>query len=771
MPESFVATESHSLSPNAAHVRITYFDVTTRYFLVATILWGFLTCLLGILTGLLLSWPALFSRLRDDLLPYLTFARLNTLQTNAATFAFGANAVFTGIYYSVQRLCKTRLWSAGLSIVHFIAWQTILILMMGFLMMGYTRGSLISGVPWPLEIAFVLVWLFVFGLNIFMTIIRRRERYLFVSLWFYLASIIAVGIFAAVNWIVFPRGWWQSSRVFTGVQDAWLQNWYKHGIDSFLLTIPFLGLVYYFLPKAAGRPLYSYKLSIIHFWSMIVLLACASSRQLHFTPIPEWASTLGMLCGLAMWMPSWAGVVNGLGTLSGNWNALKKDPALRFMVVGLLIYAYTSLERSILSIKSIDALTHYSDWMIAHSHAVEMGWQAFMTFGMIYWLLPRLVRIADINIRFGHFHFWIATVGLILIVVPEYLSGFAQSRKWRELSELGRLQFSFMEALQSASSFWSIRVAGNCIYAFGIMVLAANVLLALRFKPMLNEVNVGSSESESQLTSESRSFVSKLLGKPVLAIASKLDQLTMLHWHRDLERQPIWFAICISFIFGLLTILQLFPLLAFKGYSTIATIEPYTPLELVGRDIYIAQGCQNCHSQMIRPIVHEAQRYGAISQAGEFIFDRPAQWGDRRIGPDLAREGGGKQSSLWHWKHFENASVMTPETVMPVYKHLLSQKLPFEDIGKRVQAEQIVGAPYDLNVQEGETIDSKFAVVARKQAEMIAADIIGQGGPVIYRKNLIKDTSAIALIAYIQRLGTDLTRLTPSPAAAVSPSK
>ncbi|MCY2986072.1 MAG: cbb3-type cytochrome c oxidase subunit I [Planctomycetota bacterium] len=747
--------------------RIAYRDSVVRLFLIATVGWGVLSISLSLVANLLLSKPSLFENLRTDLQPYFTFARFNALQLNLTLFAFAANAVFVGVYYSLQRLCKVPLWSGALAFMHFIVWQVLAVALAIALMQGHTQGRAILGVAWPIEIGFAIAWILFFGLNIVMTILNRRERYLYVSLWFYMASVLTVGLLLVCNCIEVPIGDWKRVSLFAGVQDAIRQSWFTNGIASFLVTIPFLGFVYYFVPKAVDRPLFSYKLSIVHFWSIVLLTICCGSRQLHYTPIPEWSSTLGMLCGIILWMPCWAGVVNGLCTLTGSWQKVKELYALRFMIVGLVIYGFTSLESSLLSVKGLEAIVHYTDWEIAHSQAVQLGWIGFMTFGMIYWLLPRLYAMRDALSGLSQLHFWLAAVGLLLIVVPGYLGGAVQAQKWSQLSELGRLQYSFIESLEAVLPFWWVRVFGFAVYLLGLFTLGINVLSALILGASGNETNALPGLSRGNDDLESPAISSTLVGKPVLELALKIDLWSKLEWHRKLERQPVRFLLLIGSSICLLSFMQLFPILALKSpVREIASVQPYTPLELVGRDIYISQGCQNCHSQTVRPLVHESQMYGAVSEGGEFAYDRPVQWGNRRIGPDLARKGGGVQSSFWHWRHLENPPVMTPKTVMPAFSFLHESKLKFSDLGKKIAVLSELGTPYDMRLEDGQSLESKFEDQAKKQAEVIASEIIGQGGPVAHKGTLIKDTSAIALIAYIQRLGTDLSRpvvATPVP--------
>jgi cytochrome c oxidase cbb3-type subunit I/II len=739
--------------------RVTYHDTVVRLFLIATVGWGIVSISLSLIANLLLSRPSLFENLRADLHPYVTFAKFNALQLNLTLFAFGANSVFAGIYYSLQRLSKVPLWSGAMSWMHFIAWQSLLVFFAIALIQGDTQGRTILGISWPIDIGFAIVWNLLFGPNLVMTILNRRERYLYVSVWFYLASFITVGLLLICNCVDVPIGEWKRVSLFAGVQDAIRQSWFTNGLVSFLVTIPFLGFVYYFVPKSVDRPLFSYKLSIVHFWSIVLLTICCGSRQLHYTPIPEWASTLGMICGIILWMPCWAGLVNGLFTVAGSWQKVKELNALRFMIVGLVIYGWTSMESSLLSFKGLEAIVHYTDWEIAHAQAEQLGWIGFMTFGMIYWLLPRLYSMRVANSGSSGLHFWLASVGLVLIVVPGYLAGAIQSQKWSQMSELGRLQYSFIESLEAVLPFWWMRVFGFVVYLMGLGTLCACVFSALTNGASRNEINLLPALSKGNDDLETPVKSSNLVGKPVLEMALKIDQWSTLEWHRKLERQPVRFLALIGTSICGLSCMQLLPILALESsVPRIESVQPYTPLELIGREIYVSQGCHNCHSQTVRPLVHESQMYGAISEGGEFAYDRPVQWGNRRIGPDLARKGGGVQSSLWHWRHLENPPVMTPKTVMPAFQFLHESKLSFDDLGKKIAVLSKLGTPYDMSSEDGQSLESKFADQAKKQAEVIAAEIIGQGGPVAYKGTLIKDTSVIALIAYIQRLGTDISR-------------
>ncbi|HRJ50986.1 MAG TPA: cbb3-type cytochrome c oxidase subunit I, partial [Phycisphaerales bacterium] len=362
-----------------------YDDDIVRKFLVATIVWGMVAFLAGLLIAFQLALPRL-----NFGVEYLGFGRLRPLHTNAAIFAFAGNAIFTAVYYSTQRLCKARMFSDTLSRLHFWGWQLIIVGAALTLPLGITSGKEYAELEWPIDLMIAVVWLGFFGTNFLMTLLRRRERHMYVALWFYIASIVTVTVLHVFNSLALPVGLFKSYSVYAGVQDAFMQWWYGHNAVAFFLTTPFLGLMYYFLPKAAGRPVFSYRLSIVHFWSLVFLYIWAGPHHLHYTALPGWASSLGMVFSVMLWMPSWGGGINGLLTLRGAWHKLRDDPVLKFFVAGVTFYMMSTFEGPMLSVKSVNALSHYTDWTIAHVHAGALGWNGLMTFGMIYWLLPRL---------------------------------------------------------------------------------------------------------------------------------------------------------------------------------------------------------------------------------------------------------------------------------------------------------------------------------------------------------------------------------------------
>jgi cytochrome c oxidase cbb3-type subunit I/II len=732
-----------------------YDDQISRMFVIATIVWGAVATLAGLIVAILLVKPSLTNGM-----PWFSFARLRPLHTNAAIFAFAGNAIFAAIYYSTQRLCKARMWSDLLSRMHFWGWQAIIVAAAITLPLGITQSKEYAELEWPIDIAIAVIWLFVFGGNFLMTLIHRRERHMYVALWFYIATIVTVALLHVFNNLVVPTSLFKSYSVYAGVQDAFMQWWYGHNAVAFFLTTPFLGLMYYFLPKAAERPVFSYRLSIIHFWSLVFIYIWAGPHHLHYTALPQWANTLGMLFSLMLWMPSWGGMINGLLTLRGAWHKVAVDPILKFYVVGVTFYGMSTFEGPMLSVRAINALSHYTDWTIAHVHSGALGWNGFMAFGMLYWLMPRLFQTKIWSPRLVDMHFYIGTIGILFYIIPIYAAGLMQGLMWRAMDESGNLANpDFVEMIQEIVWLWWFRVLGGLLYVSGVLMLAVNALMTWMTRPSTYEVPVFSAP---RLTKEYVGPVevqsSPLANAPVLDVAKKFDVWARLGWHRSWERLPVKFTVLTTLAVVVATLFEVIPTFLIRtNVPTIATVQPYTPLELAGRHIYVSEGCYNCHSQMIRPFVAETKRYGEYSKPGEFVYDRPFQWGSRRIGPDLAREGG-KQSSFWHWTHFENPHNVSPGSVMPSYNHLLVDDLKYDAIAPHVRAAAFLGAPYsdaDLN-------DTK--TVALKQGEKIAAEIVQQGGP-----TMTHEKQAIALIAYLQRLGTDAFR-TEEPKTEAAPA-
>jgi cytochrome c oxidase cbb3-type subunit I/II len=749
------SSATHSTASAGPMETFKYDDQIVRLFATATVVWALVATLAGLIVALLLVLPSITGGLVIS--EYLTFGRLRPLHTNAAIFAFAGNAVFAAVYYSTQRLCKCRMWSDLLGRLHFWGWQAIIVAAAITLPAGITQSKEYAELEWPIDLAIAVVWLGFFGTNFFLTLLNRRERHLYVALWFYIATVVTVTVLHVFNNLVVPIGLWKSYSVYAGVQDAFMQWWYGHNAVAFFLTTPFLGMMYYFLPKAADRPVFSYKLSIIHFWSLVFIYIWAGPHHLHFTALPEWASTLGMLFSVMLWMPSWGGMINGLLTLRGAWRKVTVDPVLKFFVVGITFYGMSTFEGPMLSVKSVNALSHYTDWTIAHVHAGALGWNGFMSFGMLYWLFPRIYQTKLWSTKLASLHFWVGTIGILLYVIPIYAAGLTQGLMWRALDETGRLAYpDFIETVQSIVPLWWVRVIGGALFVVGVGMLCVNALMTWLSRPARYEEPLHAAPRLTGDYVDHPEKESTLQGAPVLEVGKKIEAWTQLNWHRRWERLPVRFTVWVIVAVAVASLFEIIPTFLIRSnIPTIATVKPYTPLELAGRDIFISEGCYNCHSQMIRPMVAETKRYGEYSKPGESIYDHPFQWGSRRIGPDLAREGG-KQSSFWHWTHLENPTQASPGTVMPDYQHLMLQKLNFAEIPKRVEAAHFLGAPYDRELTEA-------AKMAQDQAEFIAAEIVRQGGPAEYQDIMVKDSTVVALIAYLQRIGVDLFK-TPAPA-------
>jgi cytochrome c oxidase cbb3-type subunit I/II len=768
--------------------RFTYDDAIVRKFVWATLLWGVVAMLVGVIIAIELvapiaaKWELGGSRPLAflDILSttsFLSFGRLRPLHTNAAIFAFAGNALFAAIYYSTQRLCKARMFSDLLSNLHFWGWQSIIVAAALTLPFGITQGKEYAELEWPIDLAIAVVWVGFFGVNFFGTLIRRRERHMYVALWFYIATIVTVAVLHVFNSLAIPASFTRSYSVYAGVQDAFMQWWYGHNAVAFFLTTPFLGLMYYFLPKAAERPVYSYRLSIVHFWSLVFLYIWAGPHHLHYTALPAWASSLGMVFSLMLWMPSWGGMINGLLTLRGAWNRVSADPVLKFFVVGITFYGMSTFEGPMLSIKSVNALSHYTDWTIAHVHAGALGWNGCITFGMVYWLLPRLFQTEVWSKKMVTAHFWLATIGIVLYIVPIYWAGVTQGLMWRAFDETGRLQFpDFVETLTALMPMYWIRIVGGTLFLVGMIMCGFNAIMTWRMRPAVY----------TETVHEAPALTAGYVDDPVpatrlganLEIAKEIEAKVIQGWfHRVWERKPIRFTVFTTIAVIVASLFEIIPTFLIRSnVPSIASVQPYTPLELVGREIYVSEGCYNCHSQMIRPLWAETKRYGEFSKAGEFVYDHPFQWGSRRIGPDLAREGG-RQSHDWHVRHFENPRQLIPQSIMPAYTHLLRDDLDFNSVQRHVDVMAMLGVPYGDAVKNANNM-------ARAQAAEIASQLVAQGGYEFYvaggriedvpaaerEKYRLQNKKVIALVAYLQRMGTDISKPAPTPAAAPSPA-
>ncbi len=695
-----------------------YDDSIVRKFTIATLLWG----VVGMLVGLLAATELGFWQVNGGL-PWLTFGRIRPLHTNAVIFAFAGNAIFAAVYYSSQRLLKARMFSDALSKLHFWGWQLIIVAAAITLPLGYTSSKEYAELQWPIDIAIAAVWV-IFGINFFMTIVKRRERHLYVALWFYIATIVTIAMLHIVNNLALPVSFMRSYSVFAGVQDALVQWWYGHNAVGFLLTTPFLGMMYYFLPKAAGRPVYSYRLSIIHFWALVFVYIWAGPHHLHYTALPDWAQTLGMVFSLILLAPSWGGMLNGLLTLRGAWNKVREEPILKFFVLSVTFYGMSTFEGPMMSIKSVNSLTHYTDWTIAHVHAGALGWVGFMIFGTLYYMVPRLWRRPLFSKSLANLHFWVATIGLLLYVIPIWTAGLMQGLMWRAFDADGMLMYpNFVETTQKILPFYHTRMLGGSLYIIGLLLMVYNVW----------RTAAGAKDLEDETAQA-----------PSLASLKPASYGPKTAWHHLLEGQPLAFTIIAFAVATIGGAIEIGPLLMPKSYVPMyaSAVAPYTPLELEGRDIYIREGCNNCHSQMIRPLRDEVLRYGDYSKPGEFEYEHPFLWGSRRIGPDLARVGG-RYPDHWHYLHFNNPRATTPGSIMPPYPWLLSNKLDTSLTQEKLQVMRKLNVPYSK-----EAIADAHRSITHQAGE-IAKRLEAEG----YTDT--GDKEVVALIAYVQRLGKD----------------
>lgn len=697
-----------------------YDDAIVRKFLIATLLWAGVAFLLGIWIALELAFYPLNTNL-----PYFSFGRLRPLHTNAAIFAFAGNAIFAGIYYSTQRLLKARMLSDVLSKIHFWGWQLIIVSAAVTLPLGLTSGKEYAELEWPIDIAITLIWV-VFAWNFFGTIIRRRERHIYVAIWFYIATVIAIALLHIVNSLAIPFSAFKSYSIYAGAQDALVQWWYGHNAVAFFLTTPFLGLMYYFIPKAIGRPVYSYKLSIIHFWSLVFLYIWAGPHHLLYTALPEWAQTVGMIFSLMLWAPSWGGMINGLLTLRGAWHRLRTEPVLKFLIASVTFYGMSTFEGPLLSVKSVSSLAHYTDWIIGHVHSGALGWNGLLTFGMAYYLVPKLWNTKLYSERLANWHFWTATMGIMIYIISMWSSGITQGLMWRAVDEAGKLLYpDFSETVLRIIPMYWVRAVGGFLFFVGYLIGIYNIVKTIR----------GGKAPEEE------TFKAPALSGPTA--------MNPRRFHHSLEGLPIVFSVLTLIAVAAGSIMELVPTLtahSYVQYKPEDRFQPYSALELAGRDLYVREGCYTCHSQQIRPLVAEKLRYGEPSTLEESMYDHPFQWGSKRTGPDLSRVAT-KYPDLWHYRHMLNPRDVTPTSVMPAYPWMFTKKINFDILPKKLNAMRTVGVPYT-----DEQINAA-ADQARADAKVIAAALEKEGA-----EAKSEDKEIVALIAYLQRLGQKESR-------------
>ena len=780
--------------------QVVYDDWVVKAFTLATLVFGLVALLVGVLIATQLPfWQANLG------LAWASFGRLRPLHTNAAIFAFVGNMMFAGIYYSTQRLLKTRMASDLLSRLHFWGWQLVIVLAAVTLPLGLTQGKEYAELIWPVDLLVAVVWL-VFAANFFWTLAIRNEPNLYVGLWFYIATIVTITVLYVVNNLQLPTGALHSYSLYAGVQDGLVQWWYGHNAVGFFLTTPILGIMYYFVPKAAGRPVYSYRLSVVHFWALVFVYIWAGPHHLLNTSLPDWAQTLGTVFSIMLLAPSWGGMVNGLLTLRGAWDRLRTDPVLKFFAAAITFYGMSTFEGPLLSLKAVNALGHYTDWIVGHVHGGALGWNGFMAAGMLYWLVPRLWNTKLRSPRLAETHFWLGTFGILLYMVAMWIAGVNQGLFWRALDADGFLRYpDFIQGLANSQALYVARLAGGVAYLAGVVLMLVNLGLTVRSGVSAEsrvEVAVPRPEPAPSLWSLVKGApavlaltavgFALLLGRanPVVAplilsagvivtvvavLVVNVGQRRRASWHRLVERAPLPFTLFVLaaiLVGGLVELLpsivirQRVPLAAAQPAAQPAgapaaaaalpspsrwTQAPYSPLELEGRDIYVAEGCYNCHSQMIRPFRAETLRYGEYSRLEEFIYDRPFQWGSKRTGPDLHRVGG-KYPHLWHYQHLLDPRSTSPGSNMPAYAWMKSSHLDLSRTAGKLEAMRSLGVPYS---------DAEIAAapeLAREQARRIQAELAREN------VRIEPETRMVALIAYLQRLGRGPQLVPAAPA-------
>ena len=709
-----------------------YDNRIVRAFAWATLLWGVVGMLVGLIVSMQLFLPEL------NLTSWLSFGRIRPLHTNAVIFAFVGNAIFTGVYYSLQRLLKARMFSDALSNAHFWMWQLIIVAAAITLPLGISTSKEYAELEWPIDIAITLTWV-VFGINMFGTIIKRREKHIYVGIWFYIATWVTVAMLHIVNSFALPVTFLKSYSVFSGVQDALVQWWYGHNAVAFFLTTPFLGLMYYFMPKMANRPVYSYKLSILHFWSLIFIYIWAGPHHLLYSSLPDWAQMLGVIFSIMLIAPSWGGMLNGLLTLRGAWDKVREDAILKFMVVGLVAYGMATFEGPLLSLKTFNAMAHFTDWVVAHVHVGGLGWNGFVTFAILYWMIPRMWGTKLYSQRMANQHFWIGTLGILFYAVPMYFSGFSQGFMWKEFDASGNLKYNFLETVERIKFLYMLRSFGGLLYLSGVILMVYNLV-----KTVKQGSFIANEQAEAYALDKAHD---PHAGKPA-------------YWHKWIETRPMTMLLFSLIMVSIGGLVQLVPMIFVKEQvKTISSIKPYSPLELEGRDLYIREGCNNCHSQLVRPFRSETERYGDYSKSGEYVYDHPFLWGSKRTGPDLVRGGdkaGNKvyKNATWHYMHMLNPREPSPGSIMPAYPWLIDNTLDMSNLEGKIKAMRTLGVPYEKGYEK----DAKADLL--KQAEGIVAELKKDG----YKVE--PDKEIVAMIAYLHKLGRDL-----KPAGEVADNK
>jgi len=715
-------------------------DRAVRWFLLATAFWAMIAAAGAVVLALLLLLPKLFYELGDSA-QHLSFGRLYPAQMQVLLYGLLGNGFFAFVYFAVQRLEHVRLVLAPLAMLHWLAWQAMIVLATLASTKMLTQGRWLGWMEWPFDIALIAIWLCLFVPVVAMTIRHRGTgTKLPAPLWFTTAIMVAIPVlqfFANLSTSSQPS---PGHSVYIGVQDVMVQWWTARGFVSFWITVPAIAMLYFLVPrvntesKAPSKnlgTLFSHRITIIHFWSIALLGCWGGNFQWHFTALPEWTDSLAMFAGLLLWLGCLAGAYNLWRSLP-RMNRRDRSVSLRLTSAAVVCYAIYSLDSALMSLKSASILTQFTDWSTANLLLGTLGVSGLTLIAFSLFAIPQLFNVPSDPHR-GKWLRWLAVEGAVFQVIALYVAGMVQSYSWNSLDDNGRLELpEFLNAIGWVEPLWISVAFGSAIWFVAMLFWFGMILRNFAF--------AGSTSSPTwqgipMVETDPIVIPSRLVGAPVLGAAIGLEQWTQLTWHAMLERRPVAIARRVLVALAAGSALIWLPSMLYRGSSadaSLVTQSPYTDLELLGREIYVCEGCVACHTQASRPLLPEVLRYGEYSRSSDYAFDRPTQLGFRRVGPDLAREGG-RQTSFWHWKHLENPQTETPQSVMPSFEHLLNET---------------------LEVGENRSIAD--------QSQSIAADIVGAGGPVIFGNNLLMNSRGVALIAYLQRLG--VVTKAPDPA-------
>ncbi|MGV3484164.1 MAG: cbb3-type cytochrome c oxidase subunit II [Planctomycetaceae bacterium] len=712
-----------------------YEDRPVRWFLVVAAVWAVVAAVGSLVLATLLVMPKLFYDLGDTA-QHFSFGRLYPTQMQLVVYGVLGNGFFGFAYYAVQRLEKVRLALTPLAMLHWFVWQGLIIVATIAAVRLQTEGRWLSWMEWPLDLWLVAIWVLLFAPVIAATLAHRQAGLrLSAPLWFVLAVMLAIPLLYLINNLATQEG-----SIYVGVQDAMLQWWTGRGLVTYWMTVPAVAMLYYLVPKLGDGRLHSHRLTVIHFWSIVLLGVWGGNFQWHLTVVPEWADSLGMFVGLLLWWGCLAGAYNLW--LSLNHSAPRRGPlaARSLATAAVACYAIYSLDSAYMSLKSSSATTQFTDWATANQLLAILGVSGLALIAFSLECTAHSPATSPTSVR-GNWIRHLAIVGTAIQVIALYIAGCTQAFAWNHLNELGRLeQPEFVTAIEWVQPFWWLAAIGAAIWLIAMLAWLGRLAGAMssRAAPSCDRALRASQPVALQEPVEAPS---RLVDAPVLAAAVKLEHWKQLVWHASLERRPRALATRVALLMLPGILLIWLPSFLYRGNAAdtaAALTAPYTDLERIGREIYVREGCVSCHTQASRPLVAEVQRYGDYSRPEDYAGDRPTQIGFRRVGPDLSKEGG-RQTSFWHWKHLENPQSESPLSVMPAFDYLLDQPLDAED---------------------------NPAIL--KQAESLAADIVGQGGPVLYGDRLLMNSRGIALVAYLQRLGVTQSPAAPGDAAVAA---